>query len=533
MNARRNAPRGLHLVLAAALLLGGAAQAWAQKSGGVLRAVQRENPPNLSIHEAATVSVTWVMQPVYSNLVLYNAAHAVESAQDLTPELAESWAWSDKGKLLTFKLRHGVKWHDGQPFSAKDVKYTFDLLREMLPDKKLRLNPRKQWYENVKEVVVNGDYEVSFVLVNPQPSLLSMLATGYTPIYPAHIDPAELRNKAIGTGPFKLKTYQPDQLIEVEKNPDYFIPGRPYLDGVSFTVIKDRQARAAALMAGQVDLLMPQETPITVRDQVVSAVPTMVVQTVSQAANYNIVIVNSKPPFDNIKVRQAINYALDRHAFLKTQLGGAVAGGMVPPPPYSRWGLPEKELNKLPGYGEPKKDKARARALLKEAGYTKDNPLRIAVGTRSTPLYQDMAVWMLAQLKEVGIEGTLEIVESSLWFPKLARKEIPVGANMTASGSEDPDAWFFENYLCGSQRNYSDYCSKDVDALIKKASAEQNTAKRKAMVWNIERRTAQDAARPILGQALDFQMSWPYVKGFVAHNSLYSYARFQDVWLDK
>jgi peptide/nickel transport system substrate-binding protein len=512
--------------------LAAAGSASAQKYGGTLRAVQRENPPNLSIHEAATISVTWVMMSVYSNLVLYNAAHAVESADDLTPELAESWTWGDGGRKLTFKLRRGVKWHDGRPFTAADVKYTLDLLREVLPDKKLRLNPRKLWYDNIAGVDSNGDYEVTISLKNPQSSMLSMLATGYSPIYPAHVDLAELRNKAVGTGPFKLKTYQPDQLIELEKNTDYFIKGRPYLDALSFPVIRDRQARAAALIAGQVDMLMPQEAPITTRDQVVSAVPKMVVHPVAQSANYNIVLHNKKPPFDNVKVRQAINYALDRDAFLKTQLGGAVAGGMVPPPPYNPWGLPAAELRKLPGFGGAK-DKAHARALLKEAGYSESNPLKLQVSTRSSQLYQDMAVWMIGQLKEIGVEGTLDIVDTAQWFPKLARREIGVGANMTASGSEDPDAWYFENFVCGSQRNYSDYCNKEVEDEISKASMEQNKVKRRGMVWEIERRVALDAARPVLGHALDFQMHWPHVKGFVPHHSLYSYARFQDVWLDK
>jgi peptide/nickel transport system substrate-binding protein len=360
-----------------------------------------------------------------------------------------------------------------------------------------------------------------------------MLATGYSPIYPAHIDPADLRTKAVGTGPYRLKTYQPDQLIEVEKNKDYFIKGRPYLDGIAFPVIKDRQARAAALIAGQLDILMPQEAPITTRDQVVAAVPKMMVHPVAQSANYNIVLNNKKPPFDNVKVRQAFSYALDRNAFLKTQLGGAIAGGMLPPPPYNPWGLPTSELRKLPGYGNPAKDKARARALLKEAGFSQANPLKVTVTTRSTPLYQDMAVWMIGQLKEVGIEATLEIVESALWFPKLARRDLTVGANMTANGSEDPDAWYFENFVCGSQRNYSDYCSAELEADMVKASQEQNKVKRRNLVWEIEKRLALESGRPVLGHALDFQMNWPHVKGYVPHHSLYSYARFQDVWLDK
>src|SRR5579863_3337537 len=115
----------------------------AQKYGGILRAVQRENPPSLSILEEATVSTTWPMSPVYNNLVFFNPAHAVESTDDLVGELAERWSWSDGHKRLTFHLRHGVKWHDGQPFTSADVKYTFDLIRAVLPDRKLRIDPRK------------------------------------------------------------------------------------------------------------------------------------------------------------------------------------------------------------------------------------------------------------------------------------------------------------------------------------------------------------------------------------------------------
>jgi peptide/nickel transport system substrate-binding protein len=521
------------LLLAFIMLAGLALPAQAQKYGGVLKAVHRENPPNLSIHENATVSTTWPMTPVYSNLVFYHYDKAVESTDDLVAELAESWTWSDDGKKLTFKLRRGVKWHDGHPFTSKDVKYTFDLVRDVAPDKKLRLNPRKLWYDNVKEIVTAGDYEVSFVLGRAQPSLLSMLANGYSPVYPAHIDPGELRTKAIGTGPFKLKTYEPDKLIEVVRNPDFFVKGRPYLDGITYTVIKDRQARAAALMTGQIEVLFPQEAPITLRDQVKSAVPKMVVHVVAQSAQYNIVLNNKKPPFDNIKVRQAVNFALDRNAFLATQLGSAVAGANVPPPPYNIWGLPAAELAKLPGYGDPAKDKAQARRLLAEAGYGPGNPLRFAVSTRTTPLYQDMGSWMISQMNEVGILATMDPVESSLWFPKLARRDFLVGANMTASGSDDPDSWFFENYLCDSQRNYSDYCNKDVEALIERSSREQNKDRRRALVWDIERKLALDAARPVLGHALDFQMNWPHVKGYVPHHSLYSYGRMQNVWLDK
>jgi peptide/nickel transport system substrate-binding protein len=521
-------------VLAAALLLAiSAAVAQAQKSGGILKAVQRENPPSLSIHEEATVSTTWPMSPVYNNLVFFNPAHAVESADDLVGELAEKWSWSDDFKRLTFQLRHGVKWHDGKPFTSADVKYTYDLVRGTLADKKLRVSPRKLWYENVAEITTAGDYQVAFVLKHAQPSLLAMLATGYSPVYPAHVDPAELRTHAVGTGPFRLKEYLPEQRIELERNPDYFIKGRPYLDGITYIIIKDRTARATAMGSGQVDVFFPQEGTPFIRDQVKAQAPQVVVNTVAQSATFNIVINTKKPPFDNVKVRQAINYALDRNEFLLTQHGGAIAGGILDPPPYGRWGLAPAELAKLPGWGDAVKDKAEARKLLAEAGYGPDKPLKVTVLTRSTPLYMDMASWMIGQLKAVGVEGTLESIESGLWFPRLTRRDYALGANMMAAGVDDPDTWFFENFSCASPRNYTDYCSKEVEALMERTSQERDPKKRLELAKEVDTRLQVEVARSMLGHALDNVMYWPYVKGYVPHNNIYNYGRMQDVWLDK
>src|SRR5262249_54676170 len=139
----------------------------------------------------------------------------------LSGELAESWAWSDGGKRLTFKLRRGVTWHDGKPFTSADVKYTLDLVRELTPQR-LKLNPRKQWYANVADVVTDGDFTVAVVLKQPQPGLLNLLASAYGPIYPAHVDPAELRTRAVGTGPFKLKEAVAEDKIVMVRNPTYF-----------------------------------------------------------------------------------------------------------------------------------------------------------------------------------------------------------------------------------------------------------------------------------------------------------------------
>ena len=158
------------------------------KQGGILRIYHRDSPGSASIHEGATYSINIPFMPVFNNLVIYKQDVAQNSMDTIVPDLAESWAWSDDKKTLTFKLRQGVKWHDGKPFTSADVKCTFDMLMGKSPQK-FRQNPRKSWYDQVNDVTTSGDYEASFNLKRPQPALLALLASGYTPVYPCHVSP--------------------------------------------------------------------------------------------------------------------------------------------------------------------------------------------------------------------------------------------------------------------------------------------------------------------------------------------------------
>src|SRR6185369_652113 len=147
-----------------------------------------------------------------------------------------------------------VKWHDGQPFTSKDVKFTFDMVREAPEAQtKLRLNPRKDWYANVEAIEAADPYTVVFRLKRPQPSILMMLASGQSPIYPAHVPVADQRSRCVGTGPFKFKEWRRGEYVEYVKNPDYFVKGRPYLDGLKYVIISERGTRTAALQAGRDD----------------------------------------------------------------------------------------------------------------------------------------------------------------------------------------------------------------------------------------------------------------------------------------
>ncbi len=205
-----------------------------------------------------------------------------------------------------------MKWHDGKPFSSKDVKYTFDTLREA-PDAlaKLRLNPRREWYANVEAVEAPDPQTVVFRLKRPQPSFLLMLASGFTPIYAAHVPVASYRTGCVGTGPFKVKDWRKGEFVEYVKNPDYFVKGRPYLDGLRYLIIAERGTATAALQAGRVDAAFPGETLKGIADQLKKAVPRLVVTPVNTSVLDHLIINTKKPPFDDTKVRQAVSRAID------------------------------------------------------------------------------------------------------------------------------------------------------------------------------------------------------------------------------
>jgi peptide/nickel transport system substrate-binding protein len=508
----------------------------APKAGGTINIMAREDlAQGFATHETSTVATSTPSLPCFSNLVFFDPSKKTESMDTIVGELAEKWSWQDNYKNLVFFLRKDVKWHDGKPFTSKDVKHTFDMVREA-PDAaaKLRISPRKDWYANVEHIEAPDPHTVVFRLKRPQPSLLLMLASGYSPIYAAHVPPASYRTTCVGTGPFKVKEWRKGEFIEYVKNPDFYVKGRPYLDGLRYVVIVERGTRTAALQSGQLDVAFPGETGRTAMEQLKKAVPTMVFQPVAQNVSDNIIMNTKKTPFDTPKVRLAVSYAIDRRGHIQAaHQGGAVLGAAMLPRPYGVWGLLEKDLTALPGYGKAEDMKAQAKKLLGEAGITAQNPLKVEMSVRAIAIYLDMASYVINELKQVGIEATLKQIETAQWHATATRGEYQIGANLTGLGTDDPDANFYENYACGSPRNYSQYCSEEMMKAFERQSQELDPKKRAAMVVDIQKRLEQDAPRPILAQRLDYYAHWAHVKGLVAHSNVYNFSRFQDVWRDK
>ena len=522
------------LAVAATLLLGYSAGelAFAQEQGGILRVPHFDSPASMSLHEESTIAANGPLMGVFNNLVMFDQHVVQNSPRSIVPELATSWSWNEEGGDLTLPLRQGVRWHDRKPFTAKDVQCTWKLLTGKSSEK-LRINPRKGWYNNLDEVTANGDFEVTFHLKRAQPSFLAMLASGWSAVYPCHIHAREMRQHPIGTGPFKFVEFKPNQSITVARNPDYLKKGLPYLDGIEWMIIKDLSTRTLAFM-GKGDLLYGVTIP-QLKD-IKSKAPDAICEVLPANVSRNLLVNRDKPPFDNPEIRSAMSLSLDRKAFIDILYEGqGDIGGAMQPPPAGLWAMSADELKALPGYDPAvQKNRAKAREIMQRLGYGAEKRLPVTVSTRDVSYYRDPAVILIDQLKEIYMDGELEPVDTTNWYPKVMRKDYTVGMNITESEVDDPDVLYYENYACGAARNYTGYCNAEVDKLIDQQSIETDVAKRKQLVWQIERELVEDDARPVIFFPCGAVCRQPSVKGLTLMvNSIYNGQRFEDLWLEK
>ncbi len=505
--------------------------ALAQKKGGTLRVYNSTNPPSASIHEESTIATNMPFMAVYSNLVMFNSKDEKNSSENIVPDLAESWAWDDTKTKLTMKLRQGVKWHDGKPFTSRDVQCTWHRLNGKEPNVYRRL-PRKIWWENLVEVTTNGDHEATFVLSSPQASFLSMLASGLTPVYSCHVDAKDMRTSPIGTGPFKFVEFKRNESIKLARNPDYYKPGLPYLDGIEWRIVPNRATRVLAFVTGEFDLTFTADITPPIRKDLVHQAPNAICKTVSTNVPTNILVNVTRPPFDDPKLRRVVSLALDRQAMIDIVSHGenSIAANMMSD---GNWAMPKEMLEKLPGYGPMGEQQAEARKIMESLGYGPSNRLKVKVSTRDFNAYKDPAVILVDQLNKVHFDAEVDIVESSVWYARMTRVDYAVALNLSGVGIDDPDAVMKGAYACKSEANYTKYCNPKVEQLLVDQAKEFDTGKRKQMVWEIERILAEDVARPIIYHGKGSTCWQPHFKGQVLQsNSIYNNWRFDEVWLD-
>src|SRR6476620_11490589 len=482
--------------LAAVVLLAMATVAFAQKSGGILKRANDENPPSASLHEEGSNIVTTPFVPVFNNLILFDPSKSLSRPESIVPDLATSWSWSADNKTLTFKLRHGVKWHDGKPFTAADVKCTWDAVAGKR-DAGWRRNPRQAWFSNLQEIVVEGEDQVSFRLTRPQPSFLFFFAGGWSPVYPCHVDGRTMRQKPIGTGPFMVRSIEPGKMIRLVKNPNYWKPGRPYLDGIDMPVIPSPSTRTLAFIAGETDIYTSSATLLA---EVKAKVPDAICEVGLSYAYTQLLINRSMAPFSDARVRRAMALAIDREAVVKIKGAGLDRlGGELMPPPEGAWGLDKAELATIPGYGpDLEKRREEARKLMREAGYGPNKPLAIVLSTRDVARYRDVSILILDDLSKIYVKGEMKTIDTAIWTNILSKHAYTVAVRSRGQAMDDPDVAFYESYSCNSRSNVDGYCNQEMEALFEQQSATIDPAVRKKLVKEIDRKLQMDVVRPTI-----------------------------------
>ena len=523
------------LAAVVALAWGGGGSAQAQKPGGTLRIQLADTPLSASLHEEITVSAAVPFMGVFNNLVIYDQHEPRNTFETIRPELATACTVSPDGKEVRFTLRQGVKWHDGKPFTAADVRCTFDLLMGK-GETKLRQNPRGVWYANVESVTADNDFQVTFRLGQPQPSLLAFLAAGWSAIYPCHVSPPEMRKHPIGTSPLRFVELKSNERVRLEKNPDYWKPGRPYLDAIQYDIIANRATRMLAFTAGKSDMTFPTDVTVPLLRDIEKQSPQAQCTLRPLGVSYNLIVNRDTAPFNDPRARQALALALDRKSFVDiTSEGRDIIGGAMLPPPPGVWGVGGDALKDQPGYGpDLEASREKARALMREAGYGPDKRLKMKVSTRNIASYRDLAVILVDQLKSIYIDAEVEPIDSAVYFNRLYQKNYVVAVNATGSSLDDPDQHFVENYGCKSPRNFNGYCNPQLTELMAKQSSERDEGRRRAVVHEIERLLAADIVRPILSHTVAAACRQPQVRGItIMVNSIYNGWRFEDAWLDR
>lgn len=384
-----------------------------------------------------------IVNSIYDYLVDITPENTIE------PRLATEWEISDDGLTYTFQLVENASFHDGSPFTAEDVVWTFDRLR----DPELDL-PTATLYENISGIEATGDYEVTFTLAEPNPFFLFDLSDNHALILDAGTEDPSAFN---GTGPFQVLSYTPEDRLVTEANPNYFVEGEPQLSGVEFLFFNDQTAQVEALRGGQVDLVMVIST-----DQFISLQNEPSLEMLEVATNgFDLIRLRAdREPGSDPRVRQALKLATDRRAIFDVVLQGyGVLGQDTPIGPLYETFYAED-------LSAPERDADRARELLAEAGYP--DGLDLTLHTPDTGNRPNLAVVLQDQWSTAGINLEVVVEPESVYYGENQWLEVDLG--ITGWGSRPYPQFYLEvMLLCEGQWNEAHYCNDELDDLIRRA----------------------------------------------------------------
>jgi len=504
----------------AATNAGGAGQ---PQRGGVLTHRLNTDPDSLDIHTTATFYAAWPEAPNYNQLLQFDPQ---DPDTKIVPDLADSYEIAGDGKSVVFKLHPGVTFHDGSPFTSEDVKANIDWIKSP-PEKKV--SPRQGALDAVDHVELPDPLTAKFVLKRPNPSLIANLATEYMSIgAKGDLARGDLGMQMNGTGPFRFKSYTRGVGVELERNPNYWMKDRPYLDGLRYSTVVDENTAFTDFVAGQFLRyypLLPEEYDRVAKETGGKATASSVV-----ALSRRIVFFNGpKKPYDDLRVRQAISLALDRESGVQVVEGGkgTVGGYMMPG---GDWAIPADQLEKAPGYD--KADVGEAKKLLAAAGVTE--PLSGVILTRTDVQFQALAVWVQGTLqKAFGWNYKIDVEDNATAYSKAYAGQFDLIAWTVAIGIDDPDATFSEIATSKAVRNWSKLYDAEGDALFDKQTVTVDATQRKQLVQQMETRFLNSLQVAVMWFSNANHGIYNSVQNYKVTKSLYTNQRYQDVWLSK
>ncbi len=525
-------PRLVVVLVAAALVVGiaGIGSAETPKQGGTLiygRGGDSVSLDPINVTDGESLIVT---RQIFDGLLQYD-----EKDTSVKPALALSWSVSKDEKVWTFKLRQGVKFHDGTPFNAQAVKFNFDRWKD--GKNPYHQGPFEYYYymfvqgdtDIIKSVDVVDDYTVKFVLEKPlAPFLANLAMTPFAIASPESIKKygADVGNHPVGTGPFKFVSWDHGDKIVLERNDSYW-GGRPYLDKVVFRSIPDNSARFMELQAGSISMMTdpnPDDVPIAEKDKSLKVL-------LRPSFNVGYMAINmDKKPFDDIRVRQAIAHAINKAAIVKAFFARAqVAKNPLPP---SLW-----------GYNDDVKDyeydPAKAKKLLADAGYKNGFDTTLWAMPVPRPYMQQpqkIAEAIQADLAAVGIRAKIVSYDWATYLDKIAYGEHDMCLIGWTGDNGDPDNFIYvffhsSNAVAGRASNYSFYRSDKVDKLLEDAQKVSDIATRTKLYKQAQQIIHDDCPWVPIVHSTPPLVAKTEVMGYVPHPT--QSETFRTVWINK
>jgi peptide/nickel transport system substrate-binding protein len=488
-----------------------AAAAGTPKKGGILKMGMQADPVALDPHSTSLTATNHVVELIYGRLVTIDATLSPQ------PDLAQSWDISSDGMVYTFKLRQGVKFHNGQPLVAGDVKYSY----ERVLDPKTK-STSTAGLSSIATIETPDDATVKITLKKPDASfLVGLWSPNYAIVKKEDVDKnGDLTKTANGTGPFKFKDYTPNTKLTMERNPNYWETGKPYLDGIEMVPVPDDTARSTAVRTGTVDFVEyapAKDIPQMKADKTLAIAGDQ--NTNIRYLGFNLTMKDK--PWANPKVRQAISMAMDRQAIVDAAFYGlAIPTLTVFPPGY--WATLDTKV--------PPQDIAGAKKMLADAGFA--SGFKTAIKTWSSyPFLSNAALAVQDQLKQIGITTDVLPEDNGTFIADNNSKNYELLVSGT-SGYVDPNEIMLGNFGTGLASNNSGYSDPAFDKLVADGVVSTKQDDRKKVYAQLQMKLMADNPWVMLYVGSQYEAMKSFVKGYT-HIATGTNIALKDTWLDK